>query len=158
MPTLILRPETAQDAPFLRRLYAVTRVEEMAYLPLSEEQKAAFLTMQYDLRQSQYRHNYPDADFLIVSIFDNPAGRIAVHRGDAVFHLIDIALLPEWRGQGIGGRLITDLLSEASRQAKSVRLHVKADSRAMTLYHRLGFITVKSEGLYGLMEWHDNPT
>ncbi|MDD5268609.1 MAG: GNAT family N-acetyltransferase [Methylococcales bacterium] len=153
MLTTALRPETVQDEPFLRHLYASTRAEEMAWFPWPEEQKTAFMAMQYDLRQSQYRLNYPSADFLIVSSMGNPAGRIAVHRGDAAFHLIDVALLPEWRGQGIGGRLIADLLAEAAMQAKPVRLHVQADNRAMTLYRRLGFTLVKSESLYGLMEW-----
>ena len=94
MPTTALRPETVQDEPFLRRLFASTRAGEMAWLPWTEEQKTAFMAMQYDLRQSQYCLNYPDADFLIVSSMGNPAGRIAVHRGDAAFHLIECCLAP----------------------------------------------------------------
>jgi ribosomal protein S18 acetylase RimI-like enzyme len=153
MPTTALRPETAQDEPFLRHLYASTRAEEMAWFPWPEEQKSGFLAMQYDLRQSQYRINYPDADFLLVTRMGDPAGRIAVHRGDAAFHLIDIALLPAWRGQGIGGRLIADLLGEAGSASKLVRLHVETSSRALNLYRRLGFAPVKIQGIRWLMEW-----
>ena len=37
-----LRPETEADLPFLMQLYASTRAEELAAVPWSAEQKAAF--------------------------------------------------------------------------------------------------------------------
>ncbi len=153
MQTIALRPETTKDEAFLRQLYASTRAEEMAPVPWPEAQKAAFLNMQFDLQHAHYRRHYPDAEFLLIQREETPVGRYYLHRGGAAFLLIDIALLPDFRGQGIGGGLLRKLLAEAGAAGKPVRLHVEPASRAERLYLRLGFSAVEDQGMHRLMEW-----
>lgn len=153
MQTITLRPETAKDEAFLRQLYASSRAEEMAPLPWPEAQKSAFLNMQFDLQHAHYRRHYPDAEFLLILREENPVGRYYLHRGEAAFLLIDIALLPNFRGLGIGGGLLRKLLAEAGAAGKPVRLHVEPASRAERLYLRLGFSLVEDKGMHRLMEW-----
>jgi hypothetical protein len=43
------------DLPFLARLYASTRTEELAAVPWSAEQKAAFLDMQFRAQHAHYQ-------------------------------------------------------------------------------------------------------
>jgi len=47
---LALRPAGPEDIAFLFRVYASTRTEELAPVPWSDEQKRAFLAMQFDLQ------------------------------------------------------------------------------------------------------------
>jgi GNAT superfamily N-acetyltransferase len=148
-----LREETPEDEAFLRRLYASTRTEEMAYVPWPEEQKAAFLDMQFDLQHRHYRAFHPQAEFMIVLLGEKPAGRFYLDRSGEAFLLIDIALSPEYRRLGVGSHLLTNLLAEARVASKPVRLHVETSSRAVTLYRRLGFIPLEVQGIRRLMEW-----
>ena len=148
-----LREETPEDETFLRRLYASTRTEEMARAPWTDGQKAAFLNMQFDLQRKHYQAFYPQGDFMIIVLGDKPAGRFYLDRSAEAFLLIDIALLPEYRGLGVGCRLLENLLAEAEAASKPVRLHVETSRRALTLYRRLGFTTIEVQGLRLLMEW-----
>lgn len=156
MQTIALRPETAKDEAFLRQLYASTRAGEMAPVPWPEARKAAFLNMQFDLQHAHYRRHYPDAEFLVILREETPIGRYYLHRGESAFLVIDIALLPDFRGQGVGGGLLRKLLAEADAAGKPVRLHVEPASRAEQLYLRLGFAAVEDKGLHRLMEWRPN--
>ena len=152
MRTIKLRKETAGDDAFLRQIYASVRAEEMAFLPLPEEQKSAFLNMQYDLQRRHYLTAYPDADYSIILSEDIPIGRLYVNRGEQSFHLMDISLLPEYRGKGLGSYLLKNLLTEAEAARKPISLHVRSNNRAMRLYQGLGFEIIRDDGVYVLME------
>lgn len=150
---LALREETVEDMVFLRQLYAQTRADEMAFFPWFEEQKSAFLQMQFDAQRQQYRHSYPAADFAIILHENAPVGRWYVHRGTDFFQLIDISLLADYRNQGLGSHLLATLIAEAGIQKKTVRLHVQPTNPALRLYQRLGFIAIEEQDMYWLMEW-----
>ena len=52
---------------------------------------------------------------------------------------LSVAVLPEYRGKGIGTRLLTELLQVASNYYPAVSLSVAGDNPALRLYQRLGF-------------------
>jgi ribosomal protein S18 acetylase RimI-like enzyme len=83
-----------------------------------------------------------------VLLDDQRVGRLIVDRGERELILVDISLIPEQRGRGIGTHLIRELLFEASSTTKSVRLHVLHTNPAKHLYERLGFAIVNSDELY----------
>ena len=151
--TLMLRPIRPEDQPFLYEVYASTRLEELAPLGWNADQQAAFLTQQFNAQHQYYQANYPGADFQIILVNDQPAGRIYVDRRIDEIRLIDIALLPEYRNGGIGSRLLKDLLAEAARAGKPVRIHVEKFNPALRLYERLGFSISDDRGVYWFMEW-----
>ena len=66
---------------------------------------------------------------------------------------MDIALLPVYRGHGIGTSLMQSILDEAAQAGLPVRIHVEQYNPAMRLYKRLGFQHVGETGVYLLMEW-----
>lgn len=152
MQTISLRKETNEDKALLLTIYASTRAEEMALIPWSIKQKNAFLAMQFDLQHRHYHENYPDAEFAIILINNNPAGRWYLNRGPEIFHLIDISLLPHYRNQGVGSYLLKTLITEAREHQKIVRLHVETTNKAMRLYQRSGFIAIEEHGFRWLME------
>ena len=147
------RPIEERDELFLRRLYASTRAEEMARVPWSNEQKAAFLAFQFEAQHRYYTEQFPRAAFELLLVDGQPAGRLYVDRRDDEIRLIDIALLPEHRGRGIGGELMREILAEGADEGLPVQIHVERDNPAMRLYLRLGFERVEEQGIYHLMRW-----
>jgi len=148
-----LRPATGEDEAFLFELYASTRREEVAAWGWSEPQRQAFLAMQHAAQRKGYAARFPRADHRIIEAGGRAVGRLLVDRSGREIRLVDIALVPEARGQGIGSRLIGQLLDEAERGARPVRLQVLAGSRAQELYGRLGFRVMAQEPPYLEMEW-----
>lgn len=153
MPDISFRPIRNGDHDFLARLYASTREEELSVTPWSEEEKAAFLRQQFEAQHTFYMEQFTEAEFSVVLLDGEPAGRVYIDRREDEIRLIDIALLPEHRGQGIGGRLMADLLDEGRETGLPVRIHVERFNPALRLYRRLGFEHVEDQGPYFLMEW-----
>lgn len=150
-----LRAAEAEDEAFLYELYASTRAEEIAALSLggwNATQQEIFLRMQFNAQRQQYAE-FPNADHRIILRDSRPIGRLFVHRLQTEICLTDIALLPEYRGSGLGTKLIGDLLAEAALADKPVKLHVLRGNRARGLYERLGFTVTGDDGMYFEMEW-----
>jgi ribosomal protein S18 acetylase RimI-like enzyme len=151
-PAVGLRPATESDRPFLARVFASTRVGELAPLPWTDDQKRGFLEQQFAAQSADYARNYPDASFDVVVVDGEPAGRLIVARWESELHIVDIALVPEHRGRGVGTRLLRPLLDEAERDRVPVTIYVEHANRALTLYRRLGFAPVDDTGVYFKME------
>jgi len=153
-----LRPIHAGDAELLFAIYASTRAAELAQIGWDDAQKESFLRMQFDAQRTFYENEYPGAEFQIILVADEPAGRLFVHRRENEIRIMDIALLPEFRGRGIGTALLTDILAEGERTARPVTIHVESFNPARRLYERLGFSRVASHGVYLLLEknWVDS--
>jgi ribosomal protein S18 acetylase RimI-like enzyme len=148
-----LRPITAQDQPFLCRLYAGTRTEELSVLDWSDVQKEAFLQMQFNAQHTHYMAHYPEASFQVIELVGASVGRLYVDRRPSEIGIVDIALLAEYRGRGIGTRLIKQVLREGQTSDRRVVIHVEHYNRALSLYQRLGFRQIDESGVYYLMEW-----
>ena len=52
---------------------------------------------------------------------------------------LSIAVTPEYRGQGVGTKLITHLLEQTENRFGAISLSVSSDNPAVRLYHRIGF-------------------
>jgi ribosomal protein S18 acetylase RimI-like enzyme len=150
---LTFRRTTDADLPFLKRVYASTRAEELAVTPWSDAQKAAFVDMQFRAQHADYQTNYPDADWLVIMRGGDEIGRLYLGRWPNEHCIIDIALLSEHRGKGLGEALLRDLMDEAAACGKTVRIYVEKFNPAMRLYRRLGFKTEEDKGVYDLMRW-----
>ena len=147
------RPIRDEDREFLLRLYASTRADEMAVVDWSEEEKARFLDFQFGAQHDYYQEQFPEARFDLVLVDGEPAGRLYVDRRQDEIRLIDIALLPEVRRRGIGGRLMRQVLDEGRAAGLPVQIHVEQNNPAMRLYDRLGFQRLEDQGVYYLMRW-----
>jgi ribosomal protein S18 acetylase RimI-like enzyme len=150
---LTFRPISEADMKFLFRVYTSTRADELAAVPWGDEQKAAFLNMQFRAQHSHYRQTWPKADWLVTMRGGEDAGRLYVERSQREHCIIDIAFLPEHRGNGLGAALLRDLVDEAAACGKSLSTHVEKLSPALRLYRRLGFRLEEDNGVYELMRW-----
>ena len=149
---ITFRPETEEDTPFVLRLYASTRQPEMDAVPWPAEEKERFVLQQFEAQRLHYRKYYSDAELLIVQLDGLPIGRLYLHRTGNDLLIIDISLMPEVRGQGLGGMLLREIQDRAAA-GEVVSIHVEQFNPALHLYQRLGFVKVKTYGVYDLMEW-----
>ena len=144
--SITLRPATPEDSAFLQELFASTR-DEFKMLIADEGQLAALITMQFNFQRQQFRDGYPESKDNLVLLDEKPIGRLLVDEGDPVT-LVDVALLPAYRNRGIGRQLLDDLLAQAGRARKAVRLQVVKTNPARHLYERLGFRQVSEDSVY----------
>ena len=148
-----LRPETDADIAFLMRLYASTREEEMAPVPWSAEQKQAFLASQFQAQRQHYRKFFADSAFGVIEQRGEPAGRLYLQVRQTQLHIIDIALLPDWRRRGIGTAILQALQAAGRDCGKGVGIMVEKFNPALRLYRRLGFTDIADHEVYLEMEW-----
>jgi ribosomal protein S18 acetylase RimI-like enzyme len=150
-PPISLRPVASSDHDFLLELYASTRADGLALVPWSNEQKRAFIEMQFSAQSRAYAA-HERAIQSIVMMAETPVGRFYVDRRPDEIRIIDKSLLPEFRGRGIGTALLNHLLAEADANAQRVSIHVERSNPALRLYTRLGFQPAGDVGIYLYME------
>lgn len=150
--TISLRPYRPDDQDFLFRLYATTRLHEIAPLGWSAAEQEAFLRMQFTAQQRWHELSYSGAEHQIIEQDSAPIGRLLVLRRPDAVRLVDISLLTEFRGKGIGGRLIRELIEECDRDKLPLRLQVLKNNPALRLYERLGFTKTGEDQMYIQME------
>jgi ribosomal protein S18 acetylase RimI-like enzyme len=150
---IALVPVSAPDEDFLYRTYASTRADEMALTGWNPEQQNAFLRMQFNLQTRSYSTDFPEAEYSIIEWNGQPAGRWIVNRAADELLLVDIGLLPEFRGKGIGSELMNQLMEEARTTNKSIRLYVERFNPALAWYDRLGFRAISEGPVYLEMTW-----
>ncbi|NTU62362.1 MAG: GNAT family N-acetyltransferase [Chloroflexi bacterium] len=153
MHELTVRPITDDDLSALYQIYASTRVEELAQTDWTDEQKTAFLQQQFDAQHQYYQANYPRAQFQLVEDAGIAIGRLYVDRWDDQIRIIDVALLPEYRGRGAGTWLINQVLNECRRLDLPVTIHVERFNPALRLYERRGFQLAEDKGVYLFLKW-----
>lgn len=145
---LRLRPANESDRAFLRAVFESTRADEFAQLGWSAERTAALLAEQFSMQDAYYRQHYPHARFDVIMSGDAQVGRLYHnwHGGEA--RLIDIALMPIYRGAGMGTQLVSAFVERAAANAMPVVLYVEMNNPVQGLYRRLGFETVGENGVY----------
>lgn len=143
-----LRPIEDTDLAFLRELYASTRQTELEHIAWSQAAKEAFLIQQFHAQHNYYQAHFPQAEFQVIEFAGEPIGRAYLYWSDAHLQIIDVALIPSRRGQGIGSHLLGEWLNHADAQGLSSRLYVEHYNTAQNLYRRLGFETTGENGVY----------
>lgn len=150
---ITLRPVTPDDNDFLMEVYGSTRADELALTPWTDEQRHAFIQHQFTAQQVHYKQNYPSATHDIIVVDGREVGRLYVARLEREIRIVDITLLPGERNAGTGSFLIKQLLDEAKRTKRSVRIWVEEFNPSLQLFERLGFSRSEQQGIHLLMEW-----
>lgn len=144
----------SDDNAFLLALYASTRAEELAQVPWQEGQREAFVKWQFEMQRREYDARFPDAQYDVILIDEQPVGRIWIGRTKDEIRLLDIALLPEFQNRGAGTSLLNWLIEGARQESKVLRHTVFVlNNEAHRFYERLGFVVIEDFGAYKHMEW-----
>ncbi len=153
-----LRHAQDGDIPRLRLLYADTRADEMSSVPWAQTAKQQFLDQQFNLQHQHYLKHYPDADFLVIERDGVVQGRYYLSRKPPEHLIIDICLMAQQRGHGIGRVLIEESQREAALLGRGMHLHViKYNTRAQQLYEKLGFRIEGGSDMHHHMCWRSKP-
>ena len=152
--TLTLCAATKVDEAFLLSVYGSTRDQELSQVEWQEGQREAFLKWQFEMQRREYDARFPDAEYNVLFINEQRAGRIWVGRDEEEIRLLDIALLPEFQKRGAGTILLKRLIDEAVASEKPLRHMVFVlNDNAHRFYERLGFVVIEDLGAYKHMEW-----
>jgi ribosomal protein S18 acetylase RimI-like enzyme len=153
-PRVSLRPVGPADDEFLLAVYGSTRADEMALVTWwTDEQKRLFLKSQLDAQRAEYEKRFPEADYQVISVDGEPAGRLWVARTGTQIRLLDIALLPRFQKRGHGALLVRQLIEESEAKGLPLRHMVfELNPDAMRFYERLGFTRLEQHGAYWEME------
>lgn len=109
-----LRPATPADDAWQLAIYASTRADELALTGWNRAQCEAFVAQQHQAQQRHYRQHFPDSICQLILAGDAVAGRLWVDTRVDRLHVLDISLLPAWRGQGLGTRCLRALMDAAA--------------------------------------------
>ncbi len=140
------------DEDFLLELYSSTR-DDLAMLPVGEQQKRGILMMQYNAQKMSYAAEYPDLVHYIVLYGGKPAGRLMVERRSVEIIGVDLAILSEFRNLGIGTAVLRSLFDEAVATKRAFVFHVLKINPAIRLYKRLGCAIEGESATHYKMSW-----
>ena len=147
-----LRAATEADRDFLMEVYASTREAELAMVPWDAAAKRLFVEHQFTAQDRHYKQHYHDTSYDVIVADGEPAGRLYVARWQREIRIVDITLLPAFRGRGLGTWLLRELMAEADTTGRKLSIHVERENPARRLYARLGFSDAGEHGVYLLME------
>jgi ribosomal protein S18 acetylase RimI-like enzyme len=135
-PHLDIRPERDDDRPFLTELF-------IAGLPLRDLLPRPMLEQQASTFSAHNAAAFPHATQRIVTRDGAPIGRIMLDwsPGDHSYG-VDIAVLPEVMGQGVGSAILRAWLATADAAGLPCRFNVFSSNPARDIYARLGFVAV----------------
>lgn len=137
-PPLSVRAETASDNPFLHGLF-------VRCSPLAGVLPAAMLDQQAGLHERGHRRDFPDAMRRVAIVDGQPVGRLVIDWAAACSWCVDVAVLPDRAGAGIGTSLLRAWLAVADAAALPTGLTVRRDNPAWRLYARLGFVAASDD-------------
>ena len=153
-----LRLITDADLAFAARVYASTRFEEVAQTGWPQPMIDAFLAQQHDAQHAHYTTHYPGIRRYAIQRAGADVGRLYLYEGTSDLRIVDIALLPDARGNGIGAALLSDVIAYAQARGLTASIHVEQQNPARRLYLRLGFVFEKTANdIYDLLIRHPAP-
>ncbi|BFO64613.1 GNAT family N-acetyltransferase [Chryseobacterium sp. S0630] len=88
----------------------------------------------------------------IIFLNDKPIGLLKVDRTFTNIEVLQLQIDPSQQGKGLGKRILSDILEEASLAGKTVSLSVLKTNKAQHLYKSLGFRIVDEDQYSYFME------
>jgi GNAT superfamily N-acetyltransferase len=89
----------------------------------------------------------------IVTLDRRDIGTEVVERTGQHIWLLQLFLLPAWQRQGLGSKLLRELLEEGRQTRRPVKLRVLRVNPAQRLYERIGFRIVDATAEHVYMEY-----
>lgn len=154
---LMLRDATPSDRAFLLALYASTRADEFAQFGWPPDMERAFMQLQFEAQRGDYERRHPGARCRIVQMRRCPVGRLWTARDGGSIVVLDLSIVDDLRGQGLGTECLRGVQRQAAAAGLAVDLQVVVGSRAQHLYERLGFRNVGASGVRQAMSWRLGP-
>jgi ribosomal protein S18 acetylase RimI-like enzyme len=154
---LTLRDATPSDRAFLLALYTSMRADEFTQFGWPPDMERAFMQLQFEAQRGDYERRHPGARCRIVELRRCPVGRLWTALGEGRIVVLDLSIVADLRGQGLGTACLRGVQRQATAAGLAVELQVVVDSPAQRLYERLGFRSVGESGVRRAMAWRPGP-
>jgi len=155
--TLIIRPAGPADETFLAALYRSTR-DDLLALPADPAMIDGLVAMQQRMQLAGYRNSYPEAQYQVLALDGVAVGRLVTALADGVVRVVDIAVLPQARGQGVAREALRRLQAQAASEGRDLALAVRKDNAgARRLYAALGFAVAGESEMDLELRWAAQP-
>ncbi len=144
---ITVRASQKSDEPFLWEM-----LYQALYVPEGEPPLPREIVQQPELSQYVREWGQPDDVGMIALEDEKPIGAVWLRQIKAYGYVDDqtpelsIAMLPDYRGQGLGTRLMQELMATVRPHYAAISLSVSLDNQALRLYQRLGFEIVAMHG------------
>ena len=126
-----MRQANISDLEFLKKLRSETMDEYLKKEGLPIDETSHLKRIQYHFESAN-----------ILNIHGKPIGLFKCYEDNTTCHVIQVQILPEYQGKGIGKSILMTLQKQALRDDKSINLSVLKSNPAIKLYERLGFTII----------------
>lgn len=126
-------------------------------VPWNDEQKEAFLRMQFSAQQDDYGKRFPEARQSVIVADDVNVGRLHTVELEEDIKILDITVLPQHRTKGIASSLLNELFDQARDTGKRLVVYVEFYNPSLGFFEKRGFQKAKDEGIYFMLEWRASP-
>lgn len=93
-------------------------------------------------------------DFKIITSGDEDIGFIQIYESESNINITEIHIVSKYQGFGIGSSIIKNITSQAACNGKTVTIGCFIDNtRARSLYERLGFKVIKKTDTHYAMKY-----
>ncbi|MGH1519316.1 GNAT family N-acetyltransferase [Chryseobacterium sp. JK1] len=143
--SLTYRQATEKDLDFLFDLRTKTMVPHYEVSGLSTDRHTTLQRVLYEFEKAQ-----------IILLDNQPIGLLKVNRTFTNIDILQLQIDPAQQGKGLGKKILSDILEEASLAGKTVSLSVLKTNKAQHLYTSLGFKIVDEDQNSYFMETEKN--
>ena len=137
-----LRPVTPEDGELLLQIYAAAREIELSMVPWDDDQKRAFLEHQLAAQTAYYITEFPGATHDVILLDNEPAGRLYIDRTGDQITILDLAVLSQFRNNGVASALVSELLNEG----RPVGVCVETFNPSRDFFAKRGFEVISDDG------------
>ncbi len=139
-----LRPAESDD---FERLFALKETSYRAYV------EALWGTWDPADQRQRFLEGFRDPAVRVVELDGRFAGTLTVHDDEDPVQVLDIELVPEAQGRGVGTWLLGEIIARARARDRDVVLRVLQPNPARQWYARLGFVADGQTPTHVHMRW-----
>ena len=134
-----LRERKDSDQEFVKALFCRIRVIELKAETWPEQLKDQITSMQFEAFEKAMTDEYPGIQGHILMVDSERIGWYQQEESEKVINAISLFILPEYQGNGIGSKLLRNVINDSKIKRKPVYFEVEKVNPAFNLYKRLGF-------------------
>lgn len=128
------------DKAFLSTLFHQTRNFIYEYADAEDDYKRMVVEHQERFRETGYGTDFPNSMDFVIEDAGTRIGRVQIDFSDDVVHVVDIAIIAQARGKGVGEEVLRGVQRVAAVNRSPVLLSCAHDNvPAQQLYAKLGF-------------------
>jgi len=109
------------------------------------------------IQRLNFNAKWPAQQFSKIIMDGLVVGGIWIDEHDEFRQVREIQIHPTYQGQGVGTRVMQDVIDRSQQMGKKLMLKVLHENHALGLYKRLGFVITDDTGVQYVMEYRAQP-